>query len=108
MSRDAVVSYQAVDAGGILAATLSGELDLDHADSVRDSLAAVAAGSGCQYLQVDAGDVSFIDSYALGALVSARNAAAAAGVVLTLVNPSPPVRKALQVTGLGDVFGLTA
>ena len=50
--------------------------------------------------------LSFIDSYALGALVSARNTAAAAGVTLSLADPSPPVRKAIEVTGLGDVFGL--
>ena len=33
--------------------------------------------------------------------------AVAAGVAVTLVNPSPPVLKAIQVTGLSEVFGLT-
>jgi anti-anti-sigma regulatory factor len=28
-------------------------------------------------------------------------------VPLTLTSPSPPVRKAIEVTGLGDVFGLS-
>jgi anti-sigma B factor antagonist len=51
-------------------------------------------------------DVTLIDSYAIGVLVSARNSAASAGVTLTLVDPSPPVRKAIEVTGPADVFVL--
>jgi len=63
-------------------------------------------GPGCRYLRIDVSDLGFIDSYGLGALVSARNSAAAKGVTMTLAEPSPPVRKAIEVTGLGHVFGL--
>lgn len=107
MTKDAVVTYEPVDADGLVVAALSGEIDLDRADAVRDSLSAAAAGE-CRYLRVDVSEVTFIDSYALGALVSARNTAASSGVTLTLANPSQPVRKAIQVTGLNDVFGLPA
>ena len=108
MPNDAMVTYELVDADGLVIAVLSGELDLDRADAVRDSLAAASAGGGCRYLNVDVAEVTFIDSYALGALVSARNTAASHGVSLTLTNPSQPVRKAIQVTGLNHVFGLPA
>ncbi|GAA3340622.1 hypothetical protein GCM10020358_28910 [Amorphoplanes nipponensis] len=108
MPNDAVVTYEQVDADGLVVAVLSGEMDLDRADAVRDSLAAAAAAGECRYLNVDVSDVTFIDSYALGALVSARNTAASNGVSLTLTNPSQPVRKAIQVTGLNHVFGLPA
>lgn len=106
MPKNASISYQPVDADGVIVAMLAGELDLDGADRVRDSLAQTAGLPDCRYLQVDVGEVTFIDSYALGALVSARNSAAGAGTTLTVVNPSPPVGKAIRVTGLGDVFGL--
>jgi stage II sporulation protein AA (anti-sigma F factor antagonist) len=106
--KHADVIYQPIDADGLIQAALFGELDLDGADEVRDSLAAAAGRPDCRYLRVDVGEVTFIDSYALGALVSARNSAAAAGVTLTLANPSPQVHKAIQVTGLGDVFGLAS
>ncbi|MFI7601924.1 STAS domain-containing protein [Actinoplanes sp. NPDC049681] len=106
MTRNALVAYEDVTTDGLLVAALDGDLDLDCADEVRDSLAAAATGTGCRYLHVDVSRLTFIDSYALGALVSARNSAAAAGVTLTLVDPSQPVRKAIQVTGLADVFGL--
>ncbi|WP_067500708.1 STAS domain-containing protein [Actinoplanes sp. TFC3] len=108
MSGNTLVDYEAVTTDGLLVASLAGELDLDSADEVRDSLAAAAEGTGCRYLHVDVSQLGFIDSYALGALVSARNSAAALGVTLTLVNPSGPVRKAINVTGLADVFGLPA
>jgi len=104
---DAMITYEPVDPDGLVVATLAGELDLDRADDVRDSLArAASAIPGCRYLRVDVSELGFIDSYGLGALVSARNSAAAEGVTLTLAEPSPPVRKAVEVTGLGDVFGL--
>jgi stage II sporulation protein AA (anti-sigma F factor antagonist) len=104
--KDALVSYSPVDPDGLILAALDGELDLDCADKVRDSLATTAANPECRFLVVDVSQLDFIDSYALGALVSARNTASAAGATLTLANPSPPVRKAIEVTGLGEVFGL--
>jgi anti-sigma B factor antagonist len=107
MPMDAVIFYEDADADGLVVAKLGGELDLDHADDVRDSLALAAGEPGCRYLRVDVSGLDFIDSYGLGALVSARNSAAAKGVSLTLAEPSPPVRKAIEVTGLGDVFGLS-
>jgi stage II sporulation protein AA (anti-sigma F factor antagonist) len=106
MPKDATIQYEPVDPDGLVVATLTGEVDLDRADDVRDSLAAAAAETGCHYLRVNVSGLDFIDSYGLGALVSARNSAAAKGVTLTLEKPSPPVRKAIEVTGLGDVFGL--
>ncbi|GIM96146.1 STAS domain-containing protein [Paractinoplanes toevensis] len=106
MANDPTIRYAEVDPDGLVIAALTGELDIDRADEVRDNLAAVSATPGCNYLRVDVSGLDFIDSYGLGALVSARNSAAANGVTLTLAEPSPPVRKAIEVTGLGDVFGL--
>jgi anti-sigma B factor antagonist len=106
MANDPTIRYEPTDPDGLVVATLTGELDLDRADEVRDSLAATSGRPGCRYLRVDVSDLDFIDSYGLGALVSARNSAAAHGVTLTLAEPSPPVRKAIEVTGLGHVFGL--
>ncbi|BEL03948.1 hypothetical protein Q0Z83_021390 [Actinoplanes sichuanensis] len=106
MSGSALIMYETGSDGVTLRAALAGELDLADADEVRDNLAAAAQASTYRFLQIDVSAVELIDSYALGALVSVRNAAAAAGVTVTLVNPSSPVLKAIQVTGLAEVFGL--
>jgi anti-anti-sigma factor len=105
---NALVSFLQVDDAGVINAALDGELDVDSADTVRDNLAEAARRPECKALEVDVSRLTFIDSYALGALVSARNSALGAGVPLRLTNPSPPVRKAIDVTGLSDVFGLPA
>src|SRR3569833_2070169 len=105
MPMDGMIRYEPADPDGLVVATLTGELDLDRADDIRDSLARAAASPACHYLRVDVSGLGFIDSYGLGALVSARNSAAAEGVTFTLAEPSPPVRKAVEVTGLGHVFG---
>jgi anti-anti-sigma factor len=107
MSGGAMIMYETSSDGITLRAALAGELDLADADEVRDNLAAAAQASQCRFLQVDVSRVELIDSYALGALISVRNTAAAAGVTLTLINPSPPVARAIQVTGLSAAFGLS-
>ncbi|XVU30138.1 STAS domain-containing protein [Actinoplanes sp. CA-054009] len=106
MPMEATILHEPADPDGLVVASLAGELDLDRADDVRDALAAIAADPACRYLRVDVAGLDFIDSYGLGALVSARNTAAAHGVTFTLAKPSPPVQKAIEVTGLGHVFGL--
>ncbi|MFC4068923.1 STAS domain-containing protein [Actinoplanes subglobosus] len=106
MSGSALIMYETSNDGVTLRAALAGELDLADADEVRDNLAAAASASAYRFLQIDVSAVTLIDSYALGALVSVRNASAAAGVTVTLSNPSAPVLRAIQVTGLSEVFGL--
>lgn len=107
MTSNAIVSYRtSADGDTLQAFVLVAELDVDVADELRDSLAAAATESSCQRLSVDLAEVTFIDSYALGALVSVRNSAAAAGLTIVLDRPSPPVRQAIDVTGLAEVFGL--
>jgi anti-anti-sigma factor len=106
MSGSALIMYETSSDGVTLRAALAGELDLADADEVRDNLAAAAQATPCRLLVVDVSRVTLIDSYALGALISVRNTAAAAGVTLNLTNPSPPVARAIEVTGLSGAFGL--
>lgn len=107
MTTNGIVSYRtSADGSTLQAFVLVAELDLDVADELRDSLAKATAESSCRRLSIDMAEVTFIDSYAMGALVSVRNSAAAAGLTIVLDRPSPPVRQAIDVTGLADVFGL--
>ncbi|KUL27892.1 STAS domain-containing protein [Actinoplanes awajinensis] len=107
MSTEAIVTYRTSDEGYTLhAALMIAELDVDAADELRESLEKAVTASECRQLSLDLAEVTFIDSYALGALVGARNSAAAAGLTMVLTRPSPPVRQAIEVTGLAEVFGL--
>jgi anti-anti-sigma factor len=107
MTTDAIVAYRTVADGYTLEAILlAPELDVDVADELRDSLEKAVAGSPCRQLSLDLAEVTFIDSYAMGALVGVRNSAAAAGLTMVLTRPSPPVRQAIEVTGLAEIFGI--
>jgi anti-sigma B factor antagonist len=55
---------------------------------------------------LDLGEVTFIDSSGLRALLIGRDAVSNAGGEFELVNPSTVVRRLLQITGLEEKFGL--
>ena len=55
-------------------------------------------------IALDLSGVSAIDAAGIGALVALQ----AAGVYLTLVNPTEPVRRILDVTGMNSVFEITS
>ena len=89
--------------GGPSTLRVSGEIDLAVADDLRQ------AGLSCIEsdavgLRVDLGDVTFIDSTGLGALVQLRTAARDKDKLLQLVNVPDEVSRMLQLTGLSGTF----
>jgi anti-anti-sigma factor len=80
---------------------VSGELDVQFADELRDAGLAAAADSG---LAMNLSEVSFIDSSGLAALIEINNTIGLRGQAFTLVAPSRSVRRILEVTGLNPVF----
>jgi hypothetical protein len=55
-------------------------------------------------LDVDLGEVTFLDCAGIGALVGVRNAAVQAGRQMRVTHPQPIVRRILEVTGLLGVL----
>ncbi len=55
---------------------------------------------------VDMGELDFIDSSGLNALVAALSTLRARGGQLTLRSPTPSAWRILEITGLTDLFGL--
>ena len=80
-----------------------GEIDVSTAPQLRDRLLAVAQ-DGHATAVVDLSEVSFLDSTALGVLVSGLKRFRSAGGDLRLVVTGQRVAKVLEITGLGDVF----
>jgi anti-sigma B factor antagonist len=85
---------------GGLVVRLAGELDLYNVGEVSVALAQ-AAEQAPERLVVDLGEVDFLDSTALAALVEARRGLA---TQLLLAAPRPDVRRALEVSGLAGHF----
>lgn len=80
--------------------TLAGELDLYNVGEVSAALTKAAADAPDR-LVVDLGEVDFVDSTALGALVEARKELETR---LLLAAPGPDVRRALEISGLASHF----
>jgi anti-sigma B factor antagonist len=83
-----------------------GELDLYTSPRLRESLTERIDG-GARQLMVDLGGVTFVDSTALGVLVSALKRVRAEGGDLELRAPTPSARKVLEITGLNRVFTIS-
>lgn len=85
--------------------TVSGEIDVATAPSLRDRLQSRVAG-GDATIVVDLLGVSFLDSTALGVLVGALKRCREAGGDLRLVIAEPRLLKLFEITGLTDVFSI--
>jgi len=87
---------------GVVVVSLAGELDLYNAEEVRSALLEACAGEPA-VLVVDLGEVTFIDSTALGVLIEARSRMAD-GRRFRLAGPGIETRRALEVSGLDRHF----
>jgi anti-anti-sigma factor len=80
---------------------LTGEIDVASAPTLADALDALSR-VGATFVTVDAAAVTFIDSTGLRALVRADGVLRARGGRLHLADPSPAVRRLVELSGLGD------
>ena len=86
--------------GGDVLVEVRGEIDIDSATRLRDTLVEMATLYMPAWVVVDLLHVTFIDSTGLGALAAGRNAAQRLGVGFTVRHPSPFVVSQLRQTGL--------
>jgi anti-sigma B factor antagonist len=82
---------------------LDGEIDISTCPAIRRLLMAAISG-GNVHLAVDMSGVTFIDAGGIGVLVAAANRARQAGGSLSLLAPSPQVRRLLDVFHLDAIL----
>jgi anti-sigma B factor antagonist len=80
-----------------------GRIDLSSSSEIKQRFAE-AVEQGRRRLVVDLGDVSFVDSSGLGALISGLKAARAAGGDLRIARPNDQARMILDLTTLHRVL----
>ncbi|MBV9581366.1 MAG: STAS domain-containing protein [Chloroflexi bacterium] len=88
---------------GVAVAEMVGDLNLLCAADVRTRLAAAVDG-GQRHLVVDLGQVKFIDSSGLGALISGLKSARQAGGDLRIARPGEQALVVLKLTTLDRVL----
>ncbi|MDP3064584.1 MAG: STAS domain-containing protein [Chloroflexota bacterium] len=88
---------------GAAVVRLSGRLDLVSAGEVKQNISQ-AVGKGQKRLVVDLGDVQFIDSSGLGALIGGLKTTRQAGGDLRIARPGQQAVIILQLTTLDKVL----
>ena len=82
---------------------VAGEIDIETSPLLEEQLQAVL-DEGHASVLVDLGQVTFLDSTGLSALIGGLRRCQGAGGELHLASPRPNVRKVLEVTGLVETF----
>ena len=95
------IEIRAVD--GVVHVVPCSELDLVTAPALRAALEE-AATLGPSRIVLTMGEVTFLDSTGLGAIVHGWRLAAEHGRVLQLTEATPAIRRLLTVTGLDDLL----
>ena len=90
--------------GDLLRVTLAGEFDLAAIPDFRRAVE--QSETPWERAEIDMSDVVFMDSSGLQALVHLNNRAHEHGYELTLVRPSHPVSRLLELTGLESHFAV--
>jgi anti-sigma B factor antagonist len=92
--------------GDTLHVTLSGEFDISSIGEFRSAVE--RSETEWRRVDIDLSDVVFMDSSGLQALVQLNNRAHDHGLEVTLVRPSHPVARLLELTGLDSQFAVRA
>jgi anti-sigma B factor antagonist len=95
-------------ADGAIVVDVRGTLDAATVDALRSALLGTLTGHRPVTMIVDLTFVTFMDSLGIGALVAGHTAARETGTAFVLRNPSEFVHRQLRVTGLAELFGLSA
>jgi anti-sigma B factor antagonist len=83
--------------------SVHGELDLHEAPELQGQIS-FAVDHGVRLIVVDLTDVTFIDSMALGVLLSATNRLRPAGGQIRIVVPDPNMRRVFEISLLDRVL----
>lgn len=85
------------------AAKVAGEADADNCHELGSALTSDTITGP---LRVDLAALTFLDSSAVSELLRILEVLAGRNITMTVENPSPAVRRVLEITGLLDVFGI--
>jgi anti-sigma B factor antagonist len=91
-------------AGSVSILDLAGRVALgEGADEVRDAIKKLVQG-GARSILVNLQEVSYLDSFGLGELVSAYTSLRSAGGQMKLMHPKSIVKQLLQITNMAALF----
>jgi anti-sigma B factor antagonist len=94
--------------GEAVVVTLAGELDMRATFGLEPELERLTRDTDAEALVIDMDGVEFMDSSALGLLLTTQQRLRDHGIRFLLANPSRGVRRMLELTGVADALSVTA
>ena len=104
LGGEPVLVVSALRTGRGVMLTFVGDLDLHGVTQLHQRLDEVRADGGIGLLELDLGQVTFIDSSGLQAILAARHVLEEAGTPTRIVSVSPPVTRVAEIAGLAHDF----
>ena len=95
-------------AGSTAVVSVGGELDLDTSPRLRKVLLDLVRVQGMREVVLDTAALTFVDSTALGVLVTVQRELSAVDGRFVVRSPSNAVRRAFEITGLDQAIVLEA
>jgi anti-sigma B factor antagonist len=92
--------------GSAVVVVVGGELDLDTSPRLRHVLLDLVRAQGNRSIVLDVAELTFIDSSALGVLVTVQRDLAAMDGHLAVRSPSNAVRRVFEITGLDRAIAI--
>ena len=99
-----MIKFDTVRENDLVQLRVEGEVDLDHAEELREAVLATFSEQPGE-VRVDLSGVSFLNSSGLGALLAGYKEAETRGTRFSVRNPQPQVRKVIDMVGLTDMLG---
>ena len=87
---------------------VEGEVDVSNADSLREGIAGLLEDEQVKTIEVDLGEVPYIDSTGIGVLVGAAHRAQDAEIAFSLVGAQDNVVRILGMLGVDEVINVKA
>jgi anti-sigma B factor antagonist len=91
---------------GVVVIRLAGEVDLTVSSTLEATLLDAVAQGSARQIVVDLGQLRFLDSSGVHALVKGYHAAKTAGASLIVRNATGIVARVLRITGVGQALGM--
>ena len=104
MGPDMLWSARIIEHDDTRTVALTGEIDLTGADELHRLLITELDDPAVMTVTADLANVTFLDSAALGALIRAFHHADGIGRHFFARNPTRPVRRVLDMTGIYDIL----
>jgi len=102
-----VVEVHHDDDAAISRLVISGDMEAESADRVREALAEALRRHRPIRIDMDVRGLTFLDSAGIRVLIMCQADARQAGAHIVLVNTPPMIHRVLEITGLLEHFGVT-